>query len=116
MSRARRPDADRARRPGSRGEFAMKLRNSLVPISLALAASLWFGGALADDKIVKIGVLNDQAGLYAAITGAGSTLAAQMAVDDSGLTQKGWPIGLCSGGPQNKLGVGVGIPREGFDG
>lgn len=41
------------------------------------------------DKIVKFGVLEDQSGLYADATGAGSTLAAQMAVEDSGLLDKG---------------------------
>ena len=63
----------------------------------ALAASLLMTFvALADDKVVKIGVLNDQSSLYADLGGPGSTLAAQMAVEDSGLTKKGWTIDVIS--------------------
>jgi branched-chain amino acid transport system substrate-binding protein len=54
----------------------MKLRNWLTPISGALLASLWSLGALADDKIVKIGVLTDLSSLYADLGGPGSVLAA----------------------------------------
>jgi len=55
----------------------------LLTAALTLAAA---GGAAAEDKVVKIGVLSDQSGLYADLAGPGSTLAAQMAVEDSGLT------------------------------
>ena len=60
------------------------------------------GTALADDKIVKIGALSDQASLYADVGGPGSTLAALMAVEDSGLLKKGWTIDVVSGDHQNK--------------
>jgi branched-chain amino acid transport system substrate-binding protein len=43
------------------------------------------GVAFAQDKTVKIGALSDQSGLYADLGGPGSTLAAQMAVEDYGL-------------------------------
>ena len=82
----------------------------------ALVASLFVtAAALADDKVVKIGVLNDQTGLYADLGGPGSTLAAQMAVEDSGLTKKGWTIDVISGDHQNKPDIGVGIARKWFD-
>jgi branched-chain amino acid transport system substrate-binding protein len=93
----------------------MKLRNWLTPIFGALLASLWSLGALADDKIVKIGVLTDLSSLYADLGGPGSTLAAQMAVEDSGLTTKGWTIDVISGDHQNKPDIGVGIARKWFD-
>ena len=93
----------------------MNLRNWLTPISGALLASLWSLGALADDKIVKIGVLTDLSSLYADLGGPGSTLAAQMAVEDSGLTKKGWTIDVTSSDHQNKPDVGVGIARKWFD-
>src|ERR1700722_12730236 len=93
----------------------MKLRNWLTPISGALLASLWSLGVLADDKIVKIGVLTDLSSLYADLGGPGSTLAAQMAVEDSGLTKKGWTIEVTSADHQNKPDVGVGVAREWFD-
>jgi branched-chain amino acid transport system substrate-binding protein len=72
-------------------------------------------GAFADDKVVKIGVLTDLSSLYADLGGPGSTLAAQMAVEDSGLTKKGWTIDVISGDHQNKPDVGAGIARKWFD-
>jgi branched-chain amino acid transport system substrate-binding protein len=87
----------------------------LTPIFGALLASLWSLGALADDKVVKIGVLTDLSSLYADLGGPGSTLAAQMAVEDSGLTKKGWTIDVTSGDHQNKPDVGAGIARKWFD-
>ncbi|WP_246731685.1 ABC transporter substrate-binding protein [Methylocapsa sp. S129] len=71
--------------------------------------------ALADDKIVKIGSLSDQTSLNADAGGPGSLLAAQMAVEDSGLTKQGWSIDVTSGDHQNKPDVGVGIARKWFD-
>ena len=53
--------------------------------------------ALADDKIVKIGVITDLSSLYADDTGLGSVLATEMAVEDSGLTAEGWKIDVISG-------------------
>ncbi|MDB5627941.1 MAG: Leucine isoleucine valine threonine and alaninebinding protein, partial [Tardiphaga sp.] len=79
---------------------------------LALAVS---SSALAQDKTIKIGVLNDQSGLYADVTGPGSVLAAQMAVDDSGMAAMGWKIEVVSGDHQNKPDIGVNIARQWFD-
>jgi branched-chain amino acid transport system substrate-binding protein len=84
----------------------------LLGTALSLAATSF---ALAQDKIVKIGSLSDQSGLYADLGGPGSTLAAQMAVEDSGLTAKGWKIDVISGDHQNKPDVGVNIARQWFD-
>jgi branched-chain amino acid transport system substrate-binding protein len=71
--------------------------------------------ALAQDKTVKIGALSDQSGLYADLGGPGSTLAAQMAVEDSGLAAKGWKIDVVSGDHQNKPDIGTAIARQWFD-
>jgi branched-chain amino acid transport system substrate-binding protein len=73
------------------------------------------GFANAQDKTVKIGSLSDQSGLYADLGGPGSTLAAQMAVEDSGLTAKGWKIDVIAGDHQNKPDIGVNIARQWFD-
>jgi len=67
------------------------------------------------DKTVKIGALSDQSGLYADLAGPGSTLAAQMAIEDSGLKAKGWTIDLISGDHQNKPDIGTTIARQWFD-
>jgi branched-chain amino acid transport system substrate-binding protein len=86
--------------------------------SLLLTTALTFaaaGVASAQDKTVKIGALSDQSGLYADLGGPGSTLAAQMAVEDSGLAAKGWKIDIVSGDHQNKPDIGTAIARQWFD-
>jgi branched-chain amino acid transport system substrate-binding protein len=93
----------------------MKTRNFaalLLGTALSLSAA---GFASADDKIVKIGALSDQSGLYADLGGPGSTLAAQMAIEDSGLTAKGWKVDIISGDHQNKPDIGTAIARQWFD-
>jgi branched-chain amino acid transport system substrate-binding protein len=92
--------------------------NTRIVTSLLLGAALSLasvGFALAQDKTVKIGALSDQSGLYADLGGPGSTLAAQMAVEDSGLTSKGWKIDIISGDHQNKPDIGTAIARQWFD-
>ncbi|MEH2509330.1 branched-chain amino acid transport system substrate-binding protein [Nitrobacteraceae bacterium AZCC 1564] len=86
--------------------------------TLMMSAVLVLGAgqaAFALDKVAKIGVLNDQSGLYADVTGPGSTLAAQMAVEDSGLLAKGWKIDIVVGDHLHKPDVGVNIARQWFD-
>ena len=61
--------------------------------ALALTTSLVFVGSAFGqgklDKVVRVGSLGDQSGLYADIGGPGSAVAAQMAIEDSGLLAKG---------------------------
>ncbi len=84
----------------------------LLGTALMLAPA---GFALAQDKTVKIGALSDQSGLYADLGGPGSTLAAQMAAEDSGLQAKGWKIDIISGDHQNKPDIGTTIARQWLD-
>jgi hypothetical protein len=53
----------------------------LIGGALSLVAA---GAAHAQDKTIKIGVLTDNSGLYSDLCSAGSTLASQMAIEDSG--------------------------------
>ncbi|HEV7367498.1 ABC transporter substrate-binding protein [Arenibaculum sp.] len=64
---------------------------------------------------VRIGVLNDQSGLYADFGGIGSVVATQMAVEDFGGTVLGKPIDVVSADHQNKPDIGSNIAREWFD-
>jgi branched-chain amino acid transport system substrate-binding protein len=82
---------------------------------VALAALGLATPALAQDKTVKIGVLNDMSSLYADIGGPNSVVAIKMAVEDSGLTKKGWKIDVISGDHQNKPDVGVNLARQWID-
>src|SRR6187401_420834 len=86
--------------------------------ALAMTTSLVFAtSALAQtmDKVVRVGSLGDQSGLYADIGGPGSSAAAQMAIEDSGLLAKGWKIDLISADHQNKPDVGVNIGKQWID-
>jgi branched-chain amino acid transport system substrate-binding protein len=89
--------------------------STLASLLLGTALTLTASVALAQDKTVKIGALSDQSGLYADLGGPGSTLAAQMAVEDSGLAAKGWKIDIISGDHQNKPDIGTAIARQWFD-
>ena len=92
------------------------MKNTISAFLLGTAMALSVASmASADDKVVKIGVLSDQSGLYADLAGPGSTLAAQMAIEDSGLKAKGWTIDLISGDHQNKPDIGTTIARQWFD-
>ncbi|MBR1146556.1 ABC transporter substrate-binding protein [Bradyrhizobium sp. AUGA SZCCT0431] len=88
-----------------------KISALLFGTALTLAAS----GAMAQDKTVKVGVLTDNSGLYSDLGGAGSTLAAQMAIEDSGLAAKGWKIDLISADHQNKPDIATTIARQWMD-
>src|SRR5882672_9148946 len=86
--------------------------------AVVVTTSLVFAGsALAQtrDKVVKVGSLGDQSGLYADIGGPGSAVAAQMAIEDSDLKAKGWKIDLMSADHQNKPDVGVNIGKQWID-
>jgi branched-chain amino acid transport system substrate-binding protein len=84
----------------------------LLGTALAIAAGT---GAYAQDKNIKIGVLTDNSGLYSDLGGAGSALAAQMAVEDSGLAAKGWKVDVISADHQNKPDIGTSIARQWID-
>jgi branched-chain amino acid transport system substrate-binding protein len=85
----------------------------VLTTSLAFAGQAFAQGKL--DKVVKVGSLGDQSGLYQDIGGPGSSVAAQMAIEDSGLLAKGWKIDLISADHQNKPDVGVNIGKQWID-
>ena len=89
---------------------ARRLAALITVAGVSLAAP-----AYAQDKTVKIGVLNDMSSLYADIGGPNSVVAIKMAVEDSGLTKKGWKIDVISGDHQNKPDVGVNLARQWVD-
>ncbi len=94
-------------------------------LSLVALASLLFGSLAvpvetsaqtpAPDGVVKIGVLNDQSGIYADLAGPGSVEAARMAIEDFGGSVLGKKIELLSGDHQNKADIGATIARSWFD-
>lgn len=89
-------------------------------LAIAVAGLLLAGSSAAQDagvsgEAVRIGVLNDRSGLYADLSGQGSVIAAQMAVEDFGGEVLGVPIEIVSADHQNRPDVGAGVAREWFD-
>jgi branched-chain amino acid transport system substrate-binding protein len=91
------------------------MKHCISALFLGTAMAFAAGSALAQDKTVKVGVLTDNSGLYSDLGGAGSTLAAQMAIEDSGMAAKGWKIDLISADHQNKPDIATTIARQWID-
>ena len=85
----------------------------------ALCALAVLTGALpaaaADLPTFRVGVLNDQSGLYADIAGPGSVEAAKMAVEDFAPEKHGFKVEVVAADHQNKPDVGAAIARKWFD-
>ena len=82
---------------------------------LALALPIGVAQAQISDGIIKIGVLNDQSGLYADLAGQGSVVAARMAVEDFNAAAKGLKVEIVFADHQNKTDVGSQIARQWYD-
>ena len=82
----------------------------LLVLALPLAARAEFTG-----KVIKIGVLNDQSGLYADLAGQGSVTAAKMAAEEMGGKIGDANIEVIFADHQNKPDVGSNIARQWID-
>jgi branched-chain amino acid transport system substrate-binding protein len=91
--------------------FPLLLASALAVASLGVSAAR----AQISDDVVRIGVLNDQSGLYADLGGPGSVVAARMAVEDAGGTVLGKPVEIVFADHQNKADIGVAVARQWFD-
>ena len=93
----------------------MRLQHAFI----SALAMIWLApsGAHAQisDDVVRIGVLNDQSGLYADLGGPGSVTAARMAVEDAGGTVLGKPVEVVFADHQNKADIGVAVARRWFE-
>lgn len=68
------------------------------------------------DGVIKIGVLNDQSGTYADLSGQGSVWAARKAIEDFCKAQKCFEkIEVVFGDHQNKADIGAGVARRWYD-
>jgi len=82
----------------------------------AFATLMPAAGAIADDqKPIRIGVLNDQNGYQSSITGKGSVIAAELAVQDFGGHVNGRKVEVVSADHQNKPDVGAGVARRWYE-
>jgi branched-chain amino acid transport system substrate-binding protein len=95
--------------------FRLVLGLVLGSASAAMSLGMTAARAQISDDVVKIGVLNDQSGLYADLGGPGSVVAARMAVEDAGGKVLGKPVEIVYADHQNKSDVGAAIAREWFE-
>ncbi|MBM3565742.1 MAG: ABC transporter substrate-binding protein [Alphaproteobacteria bacterium] len=90
--------------------FMLKLLAGVA--ATAFAAATPVSAQQMSDGVVKIGVLNDQSGLYADLAGPGSVWAARKAVADFNPKFK---VEVVAADHQNKPDVGASIARQWFD-
>ena len=91
----------------------------VATLALSLAAALAVTPAAhaqaPGSSGVKIGILNDQSGVYADFGGKWSVEAAKMAVEDFGGKVQGAPIEIISADHQNKPDIASNIARQWYD-
>jgi branched-chain amino acid transport system substrate-binding protein len=92
-------------------------RTTALVAGLALAGAAQAQNAQkgASDGVVKIGILNDQSGVYADFGGRGSVEAAKMAVEDFGGKVLDVPVQIVDADHQNKPDVASNIARQWYD-
>src|SRR5690349_17806268 len=90
-------------------------RLSVLAAALVLAWLSTGAKAQISDNVIKIGVLSDMSSLYTDLAGAGSIVAAKMAVEDSGIEKRGYKVEIISADHQNKPDVGSQIARQWYD-
>jgi len=83
--------------------------------AIAAAVALLASTAWANPTTIKIGVLNDQSGLYADFGGKTSVEAARLAVEDMGGNVLGRKIEIVTADHQNKPDIGLAVARKWFD-
>ena len=86
---------------------------SKLAAATVLAAALAAAAGAAEP--VRIGVLTDKSGNFAALAGPGSVLAARMAAEDFGGTVLGRPVEIIHADHKNRTDLGVQIAREWYD-
>ncbi|WP_372095459.1 ABC transporter substrate-binding protein [Tistrella mobilis] len=95
----------------------MTFKLTLAAVTAAVVAAFSAGAAQAEitDNVVRIGVLNDQSGIYTDLSGPGGVDAARMAIEDFGNTVAGAKIELVSADHQNKPDIGSNIANQWYD-
>lgn len=93
---------------------SLRLRLLCAPLAAALASPAVAADPKFTNDVVKIGILNDQSGLYADLAGPGSVEAARMAIEEFGGTVLGKKIELVFADHQNKADIGAAKAREWF--
>lgn len=81
----------------------------------ALGALPWRSAKAQAANTIRIGVLNDQSGLYRDLSGPGSTQAVRLAIQESGIAQRGINVEVIQADHQNRPDVGSTVARQWID-
>ena len=92
-----------------------RFKRTMIGLGVAAALSLGTAQAQVSDGIIKIGVLSDMSSLYTDLAGAGSVVAAKLAVEDSGIEKRGYKVEVVSADHQNKADIGSAIASKWYD-
>ncbi|MBY5612325.1 ABC transporter substrate-binding protein [Rhizobium leguminosarum] len=90
-------------------------KNLIASVAFLLASSTAVLAQSATDGKVKIGILNDQSGVYADFGGKSSVEAAKMAVEDFGGKVLDVPVEIVNADHQNKADIASNIARQWYD-
>ena len=92
-------------------------KNFIASVAFLLASStaVFAQSAAISDGKVKIGILNDQSGVYADFGGKSSVEAAKMAVEDFGGKVLDMPVEIVDADHQNKPDIASNIARQWYD-
>ncbi|OWV74611.1 ABC transporter permease [Rhizobium sp. R339] len=90
-------------------------KNLIASVAFLLASSTAVFAQSATDGKVKIGILNDQSGVYADFGGKSSVEAAKMAVEDFGGKVLDVPVEIVDADHQNKPDIASNIARQWYD-
>jgi branched-chain amino acid transport system substrate-binding protein len=91
------------------------MRWKALSLAALTACAATAAHAQMSDGVIKIGVMNDQSGLYADLSGQGSVWAARKAVEDYCKTAKCEKIEIVFADHQNKPDIGSTTVRQWFD-
>ena len=91
------------------------MKQTMIAATIAGICATGAAQAEISNNTIKIGVLSDMSSLYTDIAGAGSIVAAKMAVEDSGIEKRGIKVEIVSADHQNKPDVGSAIARRWYD-
>ena len=90
-------------------------RKALLGAAAGLALAAGAAQAQVSNDVVKIGLLNDQSGMMADMSGKLSVEAVKMAIDDMGGKVLGKPIQVISADHQNKVDIGLATARKWYE-
>jgi branched-chain amino acid transport system substrate-binding protein len=88
------------------------IRNCIILTAIATSLPAF---AQVSGNVVKLGLINDQSGPFSAMTGPGSAVAAQMAIEDMASQLGGIKVELLVADHQNKPDVGLTVAKRWID-